>query len=51
MFLFIFGTETEHEQWRGRERRRHRVCSRLQTLSCQHEPNAGLELMNPEIMT
>ena len=37
------------EQGRGRERRRERIPSRLCTVSM--EPDAGLELMNHEIMT
>ena len=43
--------EKDREQGRGRERRRHRMWSRLQALSCQHMPDAGLELTDCEIMT
>ena len=32
---------TEHRQGRGRERRRHRIQSRLQALSCQHRARHG----------
>ena len=39
MFLFI--SETEHEQRRGRERGRHRIWSRLQALSCRHRARRG----------
>ena len=39
--LFIFETETEHQWGRGRERRRHRIPSRLQALSCQHRARCG----------
>uniref|UniRef100_A0ABI7WSN1 Ras-related protein Rab-32 n=1 Tax=Felis catus TaxID=9685 RepID=A0ABI7WSN1_FELCA len=31
----------EHEQERSRERGKHRIQSRLQTLSCQHRPQCG----------
>ena len=41
--------ETEHKLGRGRERRSHRIRSRLQAVST--EPDVGLELTNREIMT
>ena len=45
--LFIFDeTETEREWGRGRERERENP---KQVLCC-HKPDAGLELMNCEIM-
>ena len=37
------------ERERGRERGRHRIQSRLLAVSAEHD--AGLELMNREIMT
>ena len=36
VYLFILGTEREHERGRGRERGRHRIGNRLQALS--HQP-------------
>ena len=45
-------TETEHEQGRGRERHTHtesKAGSRLSDVST--EPDAGLELINCEIVT
>ena len=41
--------EREHEQGRGRERGRERIPSRLH--AARAEPNAGLDLMNYEIIT
>ena len=38
-----------HKLGRGRKRERERIPSRLRTVS--PEPDAGLELMNREIMT
>ena len=43
--------EHTHELGRGRERRRHRIQSRLQDPSCHTEPNTELKPMNCEIMT
>ena len=43
--------EKEHEWGRGRERGRHRIGNRLQALSHQPEPDAGLELTDREIVT
>ena len=51
MFIFERERQTECKWARGRERGRHRIWSRLQDLSCHTEPDAGLELMNCEIMT
>ena len=42
MFIYFW------EEGRGRERRKHRIQSRFQALSCQY---AGLKLMNSKIMT
>ena len=47
--LFIFEGESESEQGRGREKGRQRIQSGLCTDS--GEPDAGLELMNREIVT
>ena len=50
VYLFIFERETrEHKQGGQRERGRDRVPSRLHTVHT--EPDAGLQLMNCEIMT
>ena len=50
MFIFERWRKTEHEQGRGRERGRHRIQSRLQSLSCQHRARCWFKLMNCEIM-
>ena len=49
-YLFNFDREREstHSCGRGRERRRERISSRLHTVST--EPDAGLKLINHEIM-
>ena len=50
--MIIFETETEHERGRGREREgdtESEAGSRLRAIS--PEPDAGLELMDREIMT
>ena len=47
--MFICENESEHQQQRGRERGEQRIRSGLHADSI--EPNAGLELMNCEIMT
>ena len=50
--LFVYferEKECMHELWKGRERGRQRILSRLRTVSM--EPNAGLDFMNNEIMT
>ena len=41
--------ESEHEQRRGRERRRQRIPRTL--LAVSTEPDSGLELVNLEIVT
>ena len=43
MFIYFWdrGIETEHEQGKGRERGRHRIQSRFQTLSCQQRAPCG----------
>ena len=51
IYLFLGQRETEHERGRGRERGRHRIGNRLQALSHQPEPDAGLELTDREIVT
>ena len=45
--LFIFETETEREQGRGREWARHRIQSRLQVLSCQHKAQCRARTHKP----
>ena len=51
MFIYLWETQREHEQGRGRERGRQEseAGSRLWVVST--EPDAGLELTNREIMT
>ena len=44
-----FWREREHKPWRGRERGRERIPSRLHAVST--EPSMGLKLTNCEIMT
>ena len=39
--FFLFERDTEYKQGRGRERRRHRIQSRLQAPSCQHRARHG----------
>ena len=41
VYLVLRERKTQHEQGRGRERRRHRIWSRLQALSCQHRAPWG----------
>ena len=48
MFIF-FESERKHKQGSGRERGRERILSRLCAVSA--ESDAGLDLMNHEIMT
>ena len=43
IFTFIYFWEKEHKWGRGRERRRHRIRSRLQTPSCQHRAQQGAQ--------
>ena len=43
--------EKECKQGRGRQGGRHRIGSRFQALSCQTEPDAGLDPTNWEVMT
>ena len=45
LFLSDRERETEHEQWKGRERGRHR------NQAVSTEPDVGLELTDREIMT
>ena len=46
--MFIFEGETECKWRRGRERGRHRICSRLQALSCQHRAWHGARTHEPQ---
>ena len=46
--VYFWETETEHEWGRGRERRRHRIQSRLQALSCQHKALCGAQTHWPQ---
>ena len=41
IYIYLFLIETEHKWGRGRERRRHRIQSRLQAPSCQHRAQRG----------
>ena len=41
MFIYFWERERAHKQERGRETGRHRIPSRLQTLSCQHRAQWG----------
>ena len=45
--ICLWETEIEHEWGRGRERGRHRIPSRLQTLSCQHRARHGAQTHGP----
>ena len=45
--LFSFERETECKWGRGRERRRHRIWSRLQAPSCQHRARRGAPTHKP----
>ena len=45
--LFLRQRETEHERGRVRERGRHRIWNRLQTLSCQHRARRGARTHGP----
>ena len=47
--FIYFEREREHTQWRGRERGRKRIPSRLHAVSA--EPDVGLDLTNREITT
>ena len=49
MFIYLFLSEKESKQGKGRERGRERIPSRLHAVST--EPDAGLKLMNCEIIT
>ena len=49
MFIFFEERERGYKQGRGRWRGRERIPSRLGAVST--EPNAGLNLMNSEIVT
>ena len=40
MFIFLTQRETDYE-WRGAERGRHRILSRLHALSCLHRAQRG----------
>ena len=42
--LFTFERGSMNEQEKGRERRRHRILSRLQALSCQHRDRRGARI-------
>ena len=46
-FTFIYFWETEHKWGRGRDRRRHRLPSRLQAPSCQHRARCGAQTQEP----
>ena len=43
MFIYFWERETEHEWGRRRERRKHRIWSRLQALSCQYRAQYGAQ--------
>ena len=49
--MFIFERERQYEQWRYREKGRHRMQSRLWALSCHHQAQHGAQTMKREIMT
>ena len=49
LFLKVEERAQTHEWGRGRERGRQRIPSRLHTINA--EPDAGLELVNREIVT
>ena len=51
MFIFFKRSrerESEHESGRDGERRRHRIWSRLQALSCQHRARRGAQTHEPQ---
>ena len=48
---FIFERETEHKHGGAKKEGDNRIWSRLQVLSCQHRPDAGLKLTNHKSMT
>ena len=45
--IYLFLRETEHKWGRARERRRHRIRSKLQALSCQHRAQRWARTRKP----